>query len=367
MAAEGCTCVVRTTTFARAARRYWLSAFPRVRAELGGWRCRAAQIPDPTLRHAALEALRTKSDDLEGAVAFSVFAPQQAKAVIVRAITAFQLAFDYLDTVAELPNDHPIINGRTLNRALLVSIAPSASHYDYYEHQSHRDDGGYLESLVNACQEAISVLPSYAAVLVPTQRAVLRIVTYQSLNHGDGHGSHAAFIDWAQSQVMPEIDMRWWEAGAATGSQLTVHAMIAAAADPTMHPDRATAIERAYFPWIGALSTLLDSLIDRHLDLADGQQSLIDHYTSQAEIAERFRAITIEARRSLDPLVDAENHVLILAAMAAFFHSSPKASAPEVAQATRAVLDTMGGWATPALAFFRTRHILAHKPPRYVV
>ena len=364
MAAEGCTCVVRATTFASAARRYWLSAFPRVRTELGGWRCRAAQIPDPTLRHAALEALRTKSDDLEGAVAFSVFAPQQERAAIVRAITAFQLAFDYLDNVAELPNDNPIRNGRTLNRALLVSFAPGAPHPDYYQHQCHRDDGGYLEGLVSACQEAISALPSIAAVLAPAQRAVLRIATYQSLNHGDRYGSRAAFTDWAWSQLVPGVDMRWWEVGAAAGSQLSVHAMIAAAADPTMNPDRAAAIEHAYFPWIGALSTLLDSLVDRHLDVADGQQSLIDHYTSPTEILERFRTITLEARRSLDPLVDAENHVLILAAMAAFFHSSAKASAPDVAQTTRAVLDTVGGWATPALVFFRTRQILAHRSPR---
>ena len=41
------------------------------------------------------------------------------------------------------------------------------------------------------------------------------------------------------------------------------------------------------------------------------------------------------------PLSDAPSHTLILAAMAAFFHSTPQALAPEVRLATRAVLDAM--------------------------
>lgn len=361
MAVQGCTCIVRAAAFARAARRYWLSAFPRARAEHGAWRRRAEQIPDPTLRNAALDALRTKSNDLEGAVAFAVFAPPRARINIVRAITAFQLAFDYLDTIVEMPNPDPITNGRSLNQALLVALSPGVPHPDYYKHQLHRDDAGYLEGLIDTCRAAISTLPSLAAITVPAQRALLRVVTYQSLNHGDAYGSRAAFTVWARSQSVAGIDLRWWETGAATGSQLSVLALIAAAADPTMRMDRATAIEHAYFPWIGALSTLLDSIIDRRVDEIEGQRSLVDYYTSPQETSERLRMMAVEALREIRPLVDAENHILILAAMAAFFHSTPQASAPDVALATRAVLDTMGGWATPALLFFRTRQVLARK------
>jgi tetraprenyl-beta-curcumene synthase len=365
MALQGCTCIVRATAFAHAAGRYWLSAFPHARAELGAWRQRAEQIPDRTLRNAALDALRTKSDDLEGAIAFAAFAPPRARIKTVRAITAFQLAFDYLDTIVELPNPDPITNGRSLNQALLVALSPGVPHPDYYKHHLHRDDAGYLENLIDTCRAAIYTLPSHAAVTVPAQRALLRIVTYQSLNHGDADGSRAAFTDWARSQSVPGIDMRWWETGAATGSQLSVLALIAAAADPTMRIERATAIEHAYFPWIGALSTLLDSIIDRRKDRIEGQRSLVDYYSSPQETAERLQMMAVEALRVVRPLADAENHVMILAAMAAFFHSTPQASAPDVGLATRAVLDTMGGWATPALLFFRTRRALARISPTY--
>ena len=59
----------------------------------------------------------------------------------------------------------------------------------------------------------------------------------------------------------PWMDLHWWETGAAIGSQLSVLALIAAAADPATCEGRVRAIERAYFPWIGALSTLLDSVV----------------------------------------------------------------------------------------------------------
>ena len=59
--------IVRASDVRLRGDRYWLSVFPRVRAELAGGGVRARQIPDRTLREAAFDALRTKSDVLEGA------------------------------------------------------------------------------------------------------------------------------------------------------------------------------------------------------------------------------------------------------------------------------------------------------------
>ncbi len=311
------------------------------------------------LRGAALEAQRTKSDDLEGAAAFAVFAPTHVRLKLVRAISAFQIAFDYLDTIVELPSADPITNGWALNQALLLAFQPSEPHPDYYAFHAWRDDAGYLKGLVNTCRAAIVSLPSFTAVAAPVRGALARVTAYQSLNHGDGNGSYAAFTDWARSQSAPGTDLRWWETGAAAGSQLSVLALIAAAADPTMRPERAAALEHAYFPWIGALSTLLDGIIDQRKDRIEGQRSLVDYYGSPRETAERVRMMAIEALRAIRSLPDAPNHALILAAMAAFFHSAPQAAAPEVGLATRAVLDTMGGDAAPALLFFKTRRALA--------
>ncbi|MGA9284395.1 MAG: DUF2600 family protein [Solirubrobacteraceae bacterium] len=363
MAVKGCKRIIRATTFACAAHCYWLSVFPRARAELVAWRHRAQQIPDRVLREAAFDALKTKSSDLEGAVAFAVFAPPSMRSNVVRAITAFEIAFDYMDSIAELPNRDPIASGYCLNQALLVALSPGARHLDYYRHYPRREDAGYLEGLVRTCQTAVGSLPSFAAIAEPLRRALTRIVAYQSLNHGDANGSHDAFRQWADSQSIQGIDLHWWEVGAAAGSQLSVLSLIAAAGDPAMCPERAIALERAYFPWVGALSTLLDGVIDQNRDNAEGQRSLIDHYTSPEETARRLRMLAAEALEAILPLTDAPNHTMLLEAMAAFFHAMPQALTPDVRLATRAVVDAMGAWTTPALLFFRTRRALARSKP----
>ncbi len=280
MGVQSGTSIVRAWVFARAARRYWLSVFPRARGELNFWRRRAQQIPDQVLREAALDALSTKSDVLEGAVAFAVFVPSLACMDVVRAIAAFQIAFDYLDNLVELPNPDPILNSRSLCQALHSMTQPNLAHPNYYQHHQASDDGGYLEALVDKCRAALAKLPSYTVVVGPVRRALLRIVNYQCLNHRDADGSYDAFRTWARAQSAPAKGLQWWETGAAMGSQLAVLALIAAAADPAMPVERARSIERAYFPWVGALSTLLDSVVDQSIDRAENQRSLIDYYGS---------------------------------------------------------------------------------------
>lgn len=312
---------------------------------------------------AAFDALGSKRDGVEGTAAFAAFAPVGARTSVVRAIVAFQMCLDYVDTLGELPNPEPIANGQALNEALLVAFKPGLPHPDYYAALQWRDDAGYLEDLVDTCRAAAGSLPSFAAVTEPAQAALSRIVGYQSLNHGDIDGSYDAFADWARSQSVEGADLRWWETGAAAGSHLSVLALIAAAADPTMRLERATALEHAYFPWIGALSTLLDGVIDQRRDNIEGQRSLIDYYGSPRETAERLRTIALEALRAIRALPDADNHALMLEAMAAFFHSAPQASSPEVGMTTRAVLDTMGLTAPAALFLFKARHALMHRSP----
>ena len=341
--------------FASAARRYWLSIFPCAREELKAWKGSAEQIPDSALREAALDAILTKRDILEGAVAFAVLAPPAAQRVVVRAITAFELAFDYLDTLMEMPSSDPIANTYRLGQALLSVFRPEMTQLSYYEYHPCGDDAGYLMRLVDTCRATIEELPSYAVIADAASHALAQIVKYQRLNHQSSCGSDDDFAVWAGTQSAPGLGLHWWETGAAVGSQLVVLALITSAADPTTRPERVAAIERAYFPWVGALSTLLDSVVDQQADRAEAQQSLVDHYRSPEIAAERMRMITLKAVEAINELPDAEHHQLILAAMAAFFHSTPQASTPEVGIVTRAVFEAMGAQAMPAFLLLRAR------------
>ncbi len=356
---QSCTSIARVSSFTHAARSYWFSIFPDLRSELLSWQRLAEQIPNRLLRRVALDSLRTKCDVLEGAVTFAAFVAPTMRARVIKAITAFEVTFDYLDSVVELPNPDPILNSHTLCHALHSAFDHRLAHRDYYQHHTSADDGGYLLALVDACRMTLARLPSYEIVAERARECVARIVAYQTLNHGDASSTHDAFMKWARSQSVAGLDLRWWEIGAAFGSQLSILALIAAAADPSTCPARAREIEHAYFPWISALSTLLDSVIDRDADRSDGQRSLIDCYSSPEIAAERLRLITVEAMRSIGSLADAEDHAMILAAMAAFFYSAPQPCGREAKLVRRAVLDAVGAWGTPPLLFLKARRAFA--------
>src|SRR5580700_3435924 len=96
-----------TKVFIRSARTYWFSVFPLVHRERCRWRNRAKQIPDDQLRALALSTQCAKYGNVEGAAAFAAFVPRSRRAIVVRALVAWQAAYDYADTLAEQPcTDH---------------------------------------------------------------------------------------------------------------------------------------------------------------------------------------------------------------------------------------------------------------------
>ena len=320
--------------FAGAARRYWLGVFPRVCAERRRREARAQQIPDPLLQRVVLDALR-KWGNIEGATAFAAFVPARRRAVAARAMGCFQAAYNYLDMLTELPNTDPAVNGQLLHRALLVALDPEARHLDYYEHHHLHDDGGYLAETVDECRAALAQLPSYAAVAPAARRAAERIVAFQSCNTGEVQGDYLALERWARTATPSGSGLRWWETAASGGSSLGIYALIAAAARPHVQPAEIAAIEDAYFPWIGALHSLLDNLVDIAEDYATGQRSLVGCYASSLDAATRMRLLAEHSLRAAERLPDGRGHVLVLAAMASFYLSTPEASAP-AARARRA-------------------------------
>jgi tetraprenyl-beta-curcumene synthase len=368
--------VASLAAFARATQSYWTSVFPRVSRELGHWRERALAIPDPALRAQALQAL-SKRGNMEGAAAFATFAPRARRGAVVRAAVAFQSAYNYLDTLSEQPSPAPLANSRRLHEALLVALAcprewdPSALQPDYYEHHCSnrrgRGDGGYLAALVDACRGALRELPSYPAVAPAARRAAERVVSFQAFNTGEVQGDREAMERWGRTQMgipeghtageqtPPGIDLRWWETAASGGSSLGVHVMIAAAADPAIEPGQVDALENAYFPWIGALHSMLDHLIDAAEDARTGQRNLIDLYASPEQAAERMSLLAERALACARTLPPPHRHELIVAAMASFYLSAPEAQEGEALPVTRAVLEAFGPLATPAMAVFKAR------------
>lgn len=349
--------------FACTARRYWLDVFPRVARQMSRRRALAARIPDPALRRFALEALEQKRGNLEGAAAFAALVPRASRPRVVDALVGSQAICDYLDLLAEQPCPDPVRNGNRLHKALIVATTPGASHCDYYLHHRHSDDGGYLRALVDSVRGSLRTLPLLSLIVEPMHRATERIVAYQSFNHGDNSGSYEPFKLWASAETCPTTGLRWWETGAGAGSTMTLYVLIAAAADPSLNPSDVMAIENAYFPWTGALHSLLDSLVDHDEDIVTGERGLIDCYASPLDAANRMGAIAEEALERARALPDGRRHALILAAMASFYLCEIRSSSSLHAQlAAASVLEAIGGLAAPTMAVLGARRSLRSAP-----
>jgi tetraprenyl-beta-curcumene synthase len=346
--------------FARATQSYWLGVFPGICKELRGWRERAGKIADPLLRELALDAL-SKRGNMEGAAAFATFLPRARRGGVVRATVAFQAAYNYLDLLSEQPSHRPVENSRRLHQALLVALDPSVPHSDYYELHQCRDDGGYLAALIDACRDALGELPSYEAVAPAARRAAERVIGFQAFQCSEPHTIDAApdpMEAWARGQTPQGADLRWWETAGSCGSSLGVHVMIATAAEAGVQAAEVEALEHSYFPWIGALHTMLDHLIDTAEDAAGDQRNLIGCYDSLGEAAERMKLLAERSLRSAEELSPGARHMLIVSAMASFYLSAPEASSAAARPISQAVLDAFGPLARPALAVFSARHTI---------
>jgi tetraprenyl-beta-curcumene synthase len=352
---------------------------PIVRRELGRWRGDAGSIPDPLLRGHALAALEEKALNVEATAVFAILAPRSTRPTAIRAMAALQVAIDYLDTLSEQPSPEPLRNGLQLHRALAAALTPGLEGEDWYRLHAQREDGGYLDRLVAACQEGVRSLPSQDAVAPLAQRAARRCGEGQSHTHAtepnagqDGTNAtpsqgagrsvgHRALKAWALRQPAPPV-YRWWEVAAGASSSVAAHALIAAAADPKTTVAEAELIDAAYFPSIGALTVLLDDLIDRDEDAAGGAHNYMAYYSSGEEAANRLELIAHLAHSGLARLRHPHRHAAILAGVAGFYLSAAEAETPYARPTRKRLLDSVGLTLRPIVAVMRRRHRARKRP-----
>ena len=300
-----------------------------------------------------------KVGNIEGAALFATLAPAASRSAAVRAMVAFQTAYNYLDALSEQPSSDPVANADRLHQALLCALHPDVEQLEYYEcYPGDDDDGGFLTDLVKACRDALRELPSFAVVAPVAREAAGRIVDFQTLNLPERSGGHDALKSWANEST-PKESLEWWEAAAGAGSSLAVHALIAAAASPDLDMYDARAVAKAYYPWGGAAHSLLDSLVDRDEDRERGQRSLLDYYLMPAHAADRLSVLASRACEAAERLPNPAGHRVILTAMCSYYLSAPECYTPEGLTITRSLTRGLGMPLNVAIWMFRVKR-MAH-------
>jgi hypothetical protein len=397
-------------------------SLPTVAREARAWRSVAFCIPDAPIRRDALSALAGKRGHTDGAALFTIL-PRARNRGLLRLLVAYEIAWDFLDSVNEHGATAGQTNGIQLHRALIDALNPGGAIADHYRHHPWRGDGGYLRALVEICRECCEQLPGYERVrrvvleeaaraqvlginheLDPARRdADLRTWAAREFpvdtrklpytgsrgsatgsrgsatgsrgsatgsrgpatgsrgpatgSRGPATGSRGPATGSQRSTTVspqlatgadapPELpvgaEATWFELTGAASASLTIHALLALAAEPPEADSEIKRVRRAYFPWISAATTMLDSYVDQQQDAASGDHSYVAHYPSSELGLLRIRQLVERCLREAHALPDGERHTLIAACMAAMYLSKDSARAPAMRASTKVLADAGG-------------------------
>lgn len=318
---------VRALALAAGRQLGWASG--AVAKEARRWRDRAAAIPDAPIRSDALSALARKRGHTDGAALFCVIPPNRSP-TLLRLLVAYEIMWDFLDSVNERGAVAGVANGRQLHLALLDAVDLGRPLASYYRLNPWRDDGGYLHELVQACRRGCERLPSYRLVRRLVIREARRAEVL-AINHAlEPSRRDAGLRRWAARIAECPAEVAWFEASGAASASTTIHALLALAADPCCRVEDASRTQRAYFPWISAATTMLDSFVDQLEDLVNDDHSYVSHYpTRQAAVARIHRLIQRSLSEAL-ALKSGERHAVIVACMVAMYLSKDSAYSPEL-------------------------------------
>jgi len=293
------------------------------------------------IRRDALSALDNKRGHTDGAALFSIL-PDARNHSLLRLLVAYEVIWDFLDTVNEHGATAGQTNGRQLHLALLDALDTNRPISDYYSHHPWSDDGGYLQSLVEVCRHSSAELPSLERVRPLLLQEATRAQVL-GINHElDEDRRGAALREWAAQELGSGLEVSWFELTGAASASLTVHALLALAAEPSVSDAEIAATRGAYFPWISAATTMLDSYVDQLEDAANADHSYIAHYPTAQIAARRVNELVRRSLLEARGLPGGERHVLIVACMVAMYLSKDSARTPAMRSTTSSFISAGG-------------------------
>ena len=311
----------------------------------------AQTIPDAAIRADALHVLERKRTHLHGAALFWTL-PDRRNHQLLRLLVAYELVWDLLDNLSESAVAHGQIDGRVLHLAIAEAIDTSAPISDYYSQHPWREDGGYLRSLVQTCRAACEALPSYPLVreLAITQAHRAQVL---ALNHlPDPHDRDTALKRWVAVEY-PAVHADWWELSGAASAPLTIHALLALAAEPACSEREIQRTHAAYFPWLSATTTMLDSYVDQPEDREGRDHSYIAHYPDPDSAERSIRALVSRSLAEARALQNGHRHAVVGAAMIAMYLSKDTARSEALRTSTNTLIDAAGPLARVMLPILR--------------
>jgi tetraprenyl-beta-curcumene synthase len=359
--------------------RFWPTVAPEVQRELARWEAETAKIGDPALHALARAKLRDEGFNAEVAATLATLAPRPLRAVATRAIVALELLFDYLDGRSELASAEPVADAERLFAPFIAAVAtsavqptPTARAHDAHGKTPKAADADYLWALSDEVANGLGSLPATQQIRETMRAAAERCAAAQTRLHAAQALGDRQLERWAREQGRSSgLDWRAFAAGCAS-SVLSMHALIAAAADPATSEADARRIDTAYLAIAGVI-TMLDSLVDEQADRERREAGFTRLFDSDEELAQCLLELTREAHARAQAAPHGPHHVMTLAGAIAYYTTHAGAHEGRARQIARTLrrelsptiwptLAVMGGWRSAkqgcACARRRPRHVV---------
>jgi tetraprenyl-beta-curcumene synthase len=316
---------------------------PAVHRELNLFQKWLYSCEDLKLADLACRSLIYKRFHALGGSVYTISSQKSKRDQVLKLIVAFQTISDYLDNLCDRAGVFDEGVFRQLHLAMLDVVSLSGPVHDYYKYFPLKNDGGYLNRLVELCCSCISELPSFSKV----QDKVIDITglycDLQAYKHREIEYREESLIRWAEPYLSQWPDLDWWEFAAASGSTLFVFALFSCASYPQIDKEELDRIEQAYFPWICGFHILLDYLIDIDEDQREGDLNFVSYYSGMREQKERLGRIFRRCVDYIPGLQDPLFSLTVLNGLLALYLSDPKARNASVKPVCDELLN-IGGW-----------------------
>lgn len=315
--------------------------FPEVDHELYAWKRDASSCPDRVLSSQAIASIELKGFHAKGGSVFALYPGCDVKSQ-VRLITAYQTICDYLDNLCDragIMDEKAFMN---LHLSLTDALSPEGTVHDYYKYYKYKDDGGYLNRLIETCRDEIIKLPSYNIVRVHIMQLASYYSILQSYKHLPVDKREKKLLSWAKPKSAKYNAISQWEFCAGTGSTLGIFSLFAASSRAGLSPSEAQKILGAYFPSICSLHILLDYFIDYYEDIEHGDLNFIGYYKNITETSERLDFFIKSSLSAASGLQYYYFHKTVIYGMLSMYLSDPKAYQERCINETRHIISSHG-------------------------
>ena len=304
---------------------YLKKAMPEVDVQLSKWIKCCSCAGDDELKKQALSSIEKKKFHAQGGSIYSLY-PSTVFNEAVSFIVAFQTISDYLDNLCDRAGVTEEAAFRELHQAMFDAVNPAGVLNDYYYSYPYKNDGAYLERLVETCRCSIENLPAYDKVSGMILKYVRLYSDLQTYKHLELNTREEILKKWAEARLKEYPHISWWEFSAATGSTLGIFLLIAAAHNPEFDQNDVDLMDKAYFPWVCGLHILLDYFIDSEEDLKSGDLNFTAYYESSRQCRERMMFFIERSFLECASLPHPKIHFTVIRGLLAMYLSDPKAA-----------------------------------------